>query len=49
MNVLDAEAEQCEQHDDGFLLVPCYVEGDRQVVDIVQAEDFLELESNDDP
>ena len=44
MDVLDAEVQQGQQDDDSLLLVPSNVEDERQLVDIIKTEDFLELE-----
>ena len=46
MDVLDAEVQQGEQDDDGLLLVPGDIVGNRQLIDIVEAEDLFELQSN---
>lgn len=45
-DVFDAQIEQREQHDHGLLLEPGDVIGNRQVVDVVQAEDLFELEGD---
>ena len=49
VDVLDAQAEQCEQHDDSLLLIPCYVEGNGQVVDVVGSENLFQLQSYHSP
>ena len=46
MNVLHAEVKKSEKHDDRLLLIPRNVEGNRQIVDIVQPEDFLQFQGN---
>ncbi len=47
MNVLYAQIEKGEKYDDGLLLIPCDVEYDRKIVDIVEPENLLELESDE--
>ena len=47
MDVLHAEAEQGEQDDDGLLLVPSDVVGDGQLVHVVQAKHFLQLQGDE--
>lgn len=44
VDVLDPEVEQGQQHGHRLLLIPGDVEDDRQLVDVVEAEDLLELE-----
>ena len=47
MDVLHPEKQQCQQHDDRFLLVPGDIVGDGQLVDIVEAEHFLQFQGDD--
>lgn len=47
MDILHAKIQKRQQNDDSLLLIPRNVVGDGQVVDIVQTENFLELQSND--
>ena len=47
MDILHAEVEESQEHDDCLLLVPCDVVSKRELVHIVEAEDFLQLECND--
>src|SRR5574344_2269978 len=47
MDILHAKRQKRQQNDDSLLLIPRNVVGDGQVVDIVQTENFLELQSND--
>src|SRR5699024_1718403 len=47
MDVLNAEIQQGQQHDDGLLLIPGDVVDDGQVVDVIQSKDFLEFQSDD--
>ena len=47
MDVFDAQVEEGQKNDDGLLLIPGNVVDDGQVVDIVQAEDFLEFEGDE--
>lgn len=47
MDIFDAKIQQGKQHDYRFLLIPGNVVGNRQLVDILQAEYFLQLECND--
>jgi len=42
-NAFHAEEEQGEQNDDGFLLIPSNVEGDGEVVDVVESKNFLKF------
>ena len=44
MNVLHAEGEKRQEHQNGFLFVPGYVVDDRQIVNILQPEDFFQLQ-----
>lgn len=46
MDILDAQIQQGEKHNDCFLLVPCDIERNRQVVDIVQPKDLLQFQGN---
>ncbi len=47
MDVLHAKVKERQQDDDGLLLVPCDVEGERQLVDVVKAENLLELQCDE--
>ena len=47
MDVFDAEIEEGEEHDDGFLLIPSDVVGDGQLVDVFESEHFLEFEGDE--
>ena len=47
MDVLLTQVQQGQQDDDGLLLVPSNVEDERQLVDVIEAEDFLELERDE--
>ena len=47
MDVLDSKIKQGKENDDCFLLIPCDIVGDRELVDIVKAKNFLELEGYD--
>ena len=44
VDILHAEVEQSEENDDGLLLVPRDVVGNRQIVDVIQAEHLFELQ-----
>ncbi len=44
MNIFDAEGKQCQKNDNGFLFVPGDIINNRQLVDISQAKNFLQLE-----
>ena len=44
VNILHSEGEQGEQDDDGLLLVPGNVERQRELIDVVEPEDLLQLE-----
>ena len=47
MNVLHAQTQQGKQHNHRLLFVPRDIIGNRQFVDVVQLEDFLQLQGND--
>ena len=47
VDILHAQVQQGQQHDDRLLLIPGDVVDNRQVVDVVQAEDLLQLQGND--
>ena len=44
VDVLHAEVEQSEENDDGLLLVPRDIVGNRKIVDVIQAEHLFELQ-----
>ena len=44
MDVLHAEVEQGKENDDGLLLVPRDIVGNRKIVDVIQAEHLFELQ-----
>ena len=46
MNILHPEVQKRQQHDDSFLLIPGDIIDDRQIVDIIQSEDFFEFEGD---
>lgn len=47
MDLLYAKIQQGQQYDDRLLLIPGDIIDDRQVIDILQAEYFLELQRDD--
>src|SRR5574344_2387936 len=47
MNILHAQGKQRQQYDDGFLLIPCDVIDNRQLVDILQSKYLLQFQSDD--
>ena len=46
MDILHTKVQQCQQHNDSLLLIPCNVERDRKIIDIVKSEDLLELQGD---
>ena len=49
MDVLNAQTQQRQKHDYGLLFVPSDVKDNRQVVDILCLEDFLQFHSDHSP
>ena len=47
VDILDTQVQQSQQYDNSLLLIPCDVVNNGQVVDVVQAEDLLQLQGND--
>ena len=47
MDILDSERQQRQQHQHGFLFIPGDIVNDRKIVDVIQTEDFLQLQCND--
>ena len=48
MYILHTQRKECKQHDDSFLLIPCYIEHDWQVVDVLYTESIFQSIGYDD-
>ena len=46
VNVLDAKIQECKEHDDCLLFIPCDVECKRKAVNVIQFKYILEFQCN---
>ena len=44
MNIFNAQGKQCQKNDNGLLFIPGDIVNNRQLVDIIQAKNFFQLE-----
>ena len=41
MDIFNTQIQKRQKHDDRFLLIPCDIVDDGQIVDVIKSENFL--------